>query len=68
MTHLQGQVAFVTGASRGIGAAVGRPREVLPAMMSGDDVAAVVIFCLTRPRTHRMLETALRPVTEPSWG
>ncbi len=46
----------------------GRPREVLAGMMSGDDVAAVVLFCLTRPRTHRILETALRPMTEASWG
>ena len=46
----------------------GRPREVLAGMMSGDDVAAVVLFCLTRPRNHRILETALRPVTEASWG
>ena len=46
----------------------GRPPEVLAGMMSADDVAAVVLFCLTRPRTHRILETALRPMTEPSWG
>ena len=46
----------------------GRRPEVLAGMMSGDDVAAVVLFCLTRPRTHRILETALRPMTEPSWG
>jgi len=46
----------------------GRPREVLAGMMSGDDVAAVVLFLLTRPRNHRILETALRPMTEASWG
>ena len=46
----------------------GRSPEVLAGMMSGDDVAAVVLFCLTRPRNHRILETALRPMTEPSWG
>jgi NADP-dependent 3-hydroxy acid dehydrogenase YdfG len=46
----------------------GRRPEVLKGMMSGDDVAAVVLFCLTRPRNHRILETALRPMTEPSWG
>ncbi|MDH4104292.1 MAG: SDR family NAD(P)-dependent oxidoreductase, partial [Thermoleophilia bacterium] len=44
----------------------GRPPEVLAGMMSGDDVAAVVLFCLTRPRNHRILETALRPMTEAS--
>jgi NADP-dependent 3-hydroxy acid dehydrogenase YdfG len=46
----------------------GRTPEVLAGMMSGDDVAAVVLFCLTRPRNHRILETALRPMTEASWG
>ncbi|MBA3433649.1 MAG: SDR family NAD(P)-dependent oxidoreductase [Actinobacteria bacterium] len=46
----------------------GRSRDVLAGMMSGDDVAAVVLFCLTRPRNHRILETALRPMTESSWG
>jgi NADP-dependent 3-hydroxy acid dehydrogenase YdfG len=46
----------------------GRSPDVLAGMMSAEDVAEVVLFCLTRPRTHRILETALRPVTEPSWG
>ena len=32
------------------------------------DVAEVVIFCVTRPRGHRILETALRPMKEQSWG
>ena len=32
------------------------------------DVAEVVRFVLTRPRNHRILETAFRPMTEPSWG
>jgi NADP-dependent 3-hydroxy acid dehydrogenase YdfG len=46
----------------------GRTRDVLPGMMSADDVADVVLFVLTRPRNHRILETAFRPMTEPSWG
>jgi 3-oxoacyl-[acyl-carrier protein] reductase len=46
----------------------GRTPDVLPGMMSAEDVADVVLFCLTRPRNHRLLELALRPVTEPSWG
>jgi NADP-dependent 3-hydroxy acid dehydrogenase YdfG len=46
----------------------GRPPEVLPGMMSAEDVAEVVLFVLTRPRSHRILETALRPMTEASWG
>jgi len=43
---LDGKTAVITGASRGIGAAV----------------------ALERPRRFRILETALRPMTEPSWG
>ena len=48
----------------------GRTPEMpeLAGMMSPEDVAEVVLFALTRPRTHRILETALRPVTESSWG
>lgn len=48
----------------------GRTSEMpeLAGMMSGEDVAEVVLFALTRPRTHRILETAFRPVTETSWG
>ena len=46
----------------------GRSPEALPGMMTGDDVAEVVLFVLTRPRNHRILETAFRPVTETSWG
>jgi NADP-dependent 3-hydroxy acid dehydrogenase YdfG len=46
----------------------GRTQDVLPGMMSAEDVAEVVMFVLTRPRNHRILETALRPMTEPSWG
>ena len=46
----------------------GRPPEVLAGMMSAEDVADVVLFVLTRPRGYRILETALRPITEASWG
>jgi 3-oxoacyl-[acyl-carrier protein] reductase len=46
----------------------GRTPDALAGMMTAEDVAEVVLFCLTRPRGHRILETALRPVTEPSWG
>jgi NAD(P)-dependent dehydrogenase (short-subunit alcohol dehydrogenase family) len=46
----------------------GRPRDVLAGMMSADDVAEVVVFALERPRHLRILETALRPVSEDSWG
>ena len=44
----------------------GRPPEALAGMMSAEDVAEVVMFVLTRPRGHRILETALRPMTEQS--
>jgi 3-oxoacyl-[acyl-carrier protein] reductase len=40
----------------------------LEGMMTSEDVAEVVVFVLTRPRNHRILETAFRPVTEESWG
>jgi 3-oxoacyl-[acyl-carrier protein] reductase len=46
----------------------GRAPDVLPGMMTPDDVAEVVMFVLTRPRNHRILETAFRPMTEASWG
>src|SRR4051794_28554599 len=46
----------------------GRTPEALPGMMTAEDVAEVVLFVLTRPRNHRILETAFRPVTETSWG
>jgi NADP-dependent 3-hydroxy acid dehydrogenase YdfG len=52
--------------------AIGRGRTPempeLADMMSPEDVAEVVVFVLTRPRSHRILETAFRPVTEESWG
>jgi NADP-dependent 3-hydroxy acid dehydrogenase YdfG len=46
----------------------GRTPDALPEMMTADNVAEVVMFVLTRPRNHRILETALRPMTETSWG
>ena len=52
--------------------AMGRGRTpdmpALGGMMQPEDVAEAVLFVLTRPRTHRMLEVAFRPVTEASWG
>jgi NAD(P)-dependent dehydrogenase (short-subunit alcohol dehydrogenase family) len=46
----------------------GRPLAALSGMMDPRDVAEVVLFVLTRPRSHRILETALRPMSEASWG
>ena len=40
----------------------------LAGMMTPEDVAEVVVFVLKRPRSHRILEVAFRPVTEPSMG
>jgi 3-oxoacyl-[acyl-carrier protein] reductase len=46
----------------------GRSLEVLPGMMTAEDVAEVVVFVLERPRRFRILETAFRPMSEASWG
>jgi 3-oxoacyl-[acyl-carrier protein] reductase len=48
----------------------GRTPEMpeLAGMMRAEDVAAAVAFALERPRTHRILELAFRPMTEGSWG
>jgi 3-oxoacyl-[acyl-carrier protein] reductase len=46
----------------------GRTLDALPGMMTADDVAEVVVFVLECPRRFRILETALRPMTEASWG
>ena len=52
--------------------AMGRGRTpdmpALAGMMDAQDVAEAVRFVVTRPRTHRILEVAFRPVTEQSWG
>jgi NADP-dependent 3-hydroxy acid dehydrogenase YdfG len=37
-------------------------------MMRAEDVAEAVRFVLTRPRNHRILEMAFRPMSEGSWG
>jgi 3-oxoacyl-[acyl-carrier protein] reductase len=40
----------------------------LAGMMRAEDVADAVMYVLTRPRNHRILEMAFRPMTEGSWG
>jgi 3-oxoacyl-[acyl-carrier protein] reductase len=40
----------------------------LQGMMRAADVAEAVVYVLTRPRSYRILELALRPMTEESWG
>lgn len=48
----------------------GRTPEMpqLAGMMRPDDVAEAVLYVVTRPRNHRILEVAFRPMSEPSWG
>jgi 3-oxoacyl-[acyl-carrier protein] reductase len=52
--------------------AIGTGREAgmpeLEGMMSPDDVAEVVLFALTRPRSMRLMTTTFRPMSEGSWG
>jgi len=52
--------------------AMGRGRTpdmpALAGMMTPEDVAEVVLFVISPPRNHRILETAFRPVAEPAWG
>ena len=40
----------------------------LEGMMRSEDVAAATLFVLSRPRGHRILEMAFRPMEEASWG
>jgi NADP-dependent 3-hydroxy acid dehydrogenase YdfG len=40
----------------------------LEGMMSPEDVAEVVLFTVTRPRSMRILTTSFRPMSEGSWG
>jgi NADP-dependent 3-hydroxy acid dehydrogenase YdfG len=46
----------------------GRPEDALAGMMSAEDVAEAVMYVLSRPRNHRILEVAFRPMEEQSWG
>jgi len=46
----------------------GRPKEVLEGMMSAEEAAEAVVFCVTRPPGVRMLTVSYRPMDEPSWG
>jgi NAD(P)-dependent dehydrogenase (short-subunit alcohol dehydrogenase family) len=55
-----------TDFAMGRGRTPGMPE--LADMMRPEDVAEAIVFVLTRPRTHRILEVAFRPVTETSWG
>jgi 3-oxoacyl-[acyl-carrier protein] reductase len=38
------------------------------AMMTAEDIADLIVYTLRRPRRMRLLEVALRPMSEASWG
>jgi NAD(P)-dependent dehydrogenase (short-subunit alcohol dehydrogenase family) len=46
----------------------GRDEAMLEGMMSAEEAAEAVVFCVTRPRSYRMLTVSYRPFSEPSWG
>ncbi len=52
--------------------AIGAGREEgdpeLEGLLTADEVAEVVVFTVTRPRSMRILTTSFRPMTEESWG
>jgi NADP-dependent 3-hydroxy acid dehydrogenase YdfG len=52
--------------------AIGAGREEgdpeLDGMLTAEEVADVVLFTVTRPRSMRVLTTSFRPMTEASWG
>ncbi|HEU0315844.1 MAG TPA: SDR family NAD(P)-dependent oxidoreductase [Solirubrobacteraceae bacterium] len=52
--------------------AIGTGREAgdpqLEAMLTPDQVAEVLLFAVTRPRSMRILTTTFRPMSEGSWG
>ncbi|MEA2298396.1 MAG: hypothetical protein QOF77_1332 [Solirubrobacteraceae bacterium] len=51
-----------------IGAGRDHGDPALEAMLTAEQVADVVLFAVTRPRTMRILTTTLRPMSEGSWG
>jgi len=46
----------------------GRTPESVEGMMTADEAAEAVVFCVTRPRSYRVLTVSYRPMNEPSWG
>jgi len=55
-----------TGFAIGTGREEGDPE--LEAMLTPEQVADVVLFAVTRPRSMRILTTTFRPMSEGSWG
>ena len=41
---------------------------MLESMLTPEEVADVVLFTVTRPRSTRILTTTFRPMSEGSWG
>jgi 3-oxoacyl-[acyl-carrier protein] reductase len=46
----------------------GREEGSTEGMMSADEVADTVVYCVTRPSSWRVLTMSYRPVIEASWG
>ncbi len=46
----------------------GRSEGSTEGMMTPEDVADTVLYCVTRPRSWRMLTMSYRPMIESSWG
>jgi NADP-dependent 3-hydroxy acid dehydrogenase YdfG len=46
----------------------GREEGSTEGMMSADDVADTVVYCVTRPSSWRVLTMSYRPMIEGSWG
>lgn len=46
----------------------GREPGSTEGMMSGDEVADTVVYCVTRPSSWRVLTMSYRPMIEGSWG
>src|SRR4051794_39569794 len=46
----------------------GRDPSSVEGMMTADEAAEAVVFCVTRPRTYRILTVSYRPMSEASWG
>lgn len=61
-----GGVATAFAVGEGRGRIEGSP--ALDGMMQADDIADLAEFVLTCPRRYRILEVALRAMTEESWG
>jgi 3-oxoacyl-[acyl-carrier protein] reductase len=46
----------------------GRDASSTEGMMTPEEVADTLVYCVTRPSGMRMLTVSYRPMNEPSWG